>query len=98
MGNFNAEKTPRVEIPKAPAKCTSPKCFPKPRKSFINYIEVEDENYQRKIGLASVLMPQSKASNRRDLDYGLSFKSWHTRCTEHFLTDPVKINRTWTGG
>ena len=98
MGNFTAEKqSSHVDIPKAPKFCTSPKCVPNPKKSFINYVEAEDENYQRIVGLASVLMPQERASNRRSMDFGMQFKTWHTRCTEHFLTDPVKVDSTWTG-
>ena len=98
MGSFsNVSKFPKVDIPRPPKVCTSSQCFPKQRKAFINFIEVEDENYQRKIGLASVLMPQEKASNRRSLDFGLDFKAWHTRCTEHFITDPVDVGQTWTG-
>jgi len=97
MSNFNAGQPTKVDIPKPPKFCTSPKCVQNPRKAFINFIEVEDENYTRKIGLASILMPQDRASNRRQLEFGLDFKSWHTRCQEHFLTDPILVNSTWTG-
>jgi len=81
-------KSEHRATPEKPKFCNSKDCFPSPRPAFLLIAEFEDINFQR------FNAPASMYTN----SYDYTIVGWHTRCVKCFYDDPIRIDKTYSGG